>query len=143
MAGLLVLAALLAGPLRHPIHSSAATITVTERGAVSVELRVFAEDFPPRIAKLGDIQAYLDRRFQVIDRSGRRLPLHVAVTRIDGAVLIIGLGGDAPNGLKGVRIWHGVLIERFGDQVNMVQVRRAGRSASLLFTASDGPKQLP
>jgi hypothetical protein len=58
-------------------------------------------------------------------------------------VLVLTLSAPAPAGLSGARIWHGVLAERFGDQVNIVQARYGGRSATLLFTAGDGPKPLP
>jgi hypothetical protein len=40
-------------------------------------------------------------------------------------------------------VWHGVLAEKFSDQVNLVRVQRGDRSASLLFIAGDGPKPLP
>ena len=76
-------------------------------------------------------------------RRGHPVPLHLDTLRAEGVVLVLTLSAPAPQGLSGTRIWHGVLAERFADQVNIVQARYGGRSASLLFTPGDGPKPLP
>jgi hypothetical protein len=141
MPALLSLLALLALP--HPIHSSAATITLPPGGrVVSVAVRVFGDDFPPGRDPAA-IARYLGQRFRLLDRRGRPMALTLDALHQDGAVLVLELSVPAPEGLAGVRIWHGVLAERFDDQVNIVQARYGGRSASLLFSAGDGPKPLP
>jgi len=127
----------------HPIHSSSASLTLArDARSASIVLRVFAEDFPPGRSDPA-IEKYLGERFRVYDASGRSLPLRLDGIGQDGVVLILSLTVSAPGGLRGARVWHGVLGERFRDQVNILQVHQAGQTVSLLFTASDGPKRLP
>ncbi len=141
MVAWLALATLLAA--RHPIHSSAASLTLAPDGhTVALVLRVFAEDFPPGRAPDG-IARYLADRFRLVDVTGQTLRLTLEAVQLEGLVLQLRLRADVSRGLHGARIWHGVLAERFSDQVNIVQAHYAGRSVSLLFTASDGPKALP
>jgi hypothetical protein len=129
--------------LRHPIHSSSAALALPEGGVTaSLVLRVYGDDFPPGRDPAA-IARYLGERFRITDRTGRAVPLRLEAVRVEGVVLVLTLSAPAPAGLSGARIWHGVLAERFGDQVNIVQARYGGRSASLLFTAGDGPKPLP
>lgn len=138
---LLLLLALLAPP--HPMHSSSAVLTVEPGAATArVALRVFADDFPPGAEPPGAAR-YLASRFRILDPQGRVLPLSVEQIRRDGAVLVLSLTVPAPNGLAGARIWHGILAERFPDQVNLVQVHRGPASGTLLFTATDGAKPIP
>lgn len=129
--------------LRHPIHSSSAALALPAGSATaSLVLRVYADDFPPGRDPAA-IARYLGERFRITDAKGRAVPLRLEAVRAEGVVLVLTLSAPAPAGLSGARIWHGVLAERFGDQVNIVQARYGGRSASLLFTAGDGPKPLP
>ena len=129
--------------LWHPIHSSSATLAVDSGSrTVSIVLRAFADDFPPGVEPEA-VGRYLAERLRITDRAGGRVPLRVTGVQTDGIVISTTLVASAPRGLSGYRIWHGVLTERFSDQVNIVQARYGGRSASLLFTASDSAKQLP
>jgi len=138
---LLALTTLLLG--RHPIHSSAASLTLSPDGhTAALVLRVFADDFPPGRVP-GAIDRYLAERFRLLDASGQSLRLCLEAVRQEGLVLQLRLHAAVAGGLRGVRVWHGVLAERFSDQVNIVQARYDGRTVSLLFTASDGPKRLP
>lgn len=111
-------------------------------GRVSAVVRVFADDFPPG-SEAARAQAYLADRFRIIDATGSVVPLRLEGIVTDGMALVITLSAPAPRGLAGARIWHGVLTERFADQVNLVRVSRGGHSGSLLFTAADGFKSLP
>jgi hypothetical protein len=133
--------ALLTG--RHPIHSSSASLTLgqgTERA--TIVLRVFAEDFPPgRLPPA--VLRYLAARFSMSDREGRPIPLQLEAVELEGPVLVLRLSAVIAGGLSGTRVWHGILAERFRDQVNILQAHYAGRAMSLLFTSSDGPKPLP
>lgn len=139
---LIALALLALLGVRHPIHSSSASLTLSPAGRVELVLRVFADDFPPGRTPAA-IERYLSERFDLSDRSGKRLVLRLDSVRAEGPVLALALTAAAPQGLAGARVWHGVLGERFRDQVNILQARYGGRSVSLLFTASDGPKRLP
>jgi hypothetical protein len=126
----------------HPIHSSSASLTLSASGRVEIVLRVFANDFPPGRVP-ATIERYLATRFGLYDRNGSRLATPLDSIREEGPVLTIRLTALVPKGLAGARVWHGVLGERFRDQVNILQARYGGRSVTLLFTASDGPKPLP
>lgn len=127
----------------HPIHSSSATIAVHPGShTATIVLRAFADDFPPG-TRGPAVEKYLAARFRILDRAGNPVPLRVDSVRTEGLVIVTSLSIAAPGGLSGYRIWHGVLSERFSDQVNIVQARYGGRSVSLLFTASDSAKQLP
>jgi hypothetical protein len=137
----LILAALLGAP--HPIHSSSAVVSFPAgTGRASIVLRVFADDFPPG-QSAGSAERYLAERFRVIDARERNVPLQLHGIAVDGAVLVLTLSAPAEGGLRGSRIWHGVLAERFSDQVNLVRVHRDGRVATVLFSAGEGPKPLP
>ena len=136
---LLLLALALSGARAHPIHSSSASLTLNESaGGVVIVVRVFADDFPA-----GEPAAYLRERFRLIERDGRPIPLRLVERRREGAVLILKLRGELAGALSGARIWHGVLAERFPDQVDLVQAHYGRRSVSLLFSAGDGLKPLP
>jgi hypothetical protein len=127
----------------HPIHSSSAQVTLPEgSGNLTVMLRVFADDFPPgRVIER--VMPYLAHRFRLEDARGQPVALHLDTVREEGVVLILSLSAPVGGALRGGRIWHGVLGERFADQVNLVQVHRGPHSVTLLFTATDGPKALP
>jgi hypothetical protein len=128
---------------RHPIHSSSAVITFPSgSGRASIVLRVFADDFPPGQA-VAPAERYLAERFALSDARGSKLPLRLHGIATDGAVLVLTLSAPPEGGLPGARVWHGVLAERFPDQVNLVRVQRGGRTTTILFTAADGPKPLP
>lgn len=134
---------LLAITARHPIHSSSAVISMhPETMTAGIVLRAVADDFPPG-ASPAAIESYLKRRFQLTDPEGKLVPLRIDSVRVDGLVVVTALTASAPRGLSRFRVWHGVLAERFTDQVNLVQARYNGRSVSLLFTASDSAKPLP
>jgi hypothetical protein len=128
---------------RHPIHASSAVITAHPGAAVAeIVLRAYADDLPPG-SHPGQITRYLTDRFRITDRAGRRIPLRVEAARVVGPTVVTVLSAAIPKGLAGARIWHGVLAERFPDQVNIVRAHYGGRVASLVFTASDSAKSLP
>ena len=140
---LLVAALLLIPGSRHPIHSSSAEIRAEAGDATAtITVRVFADDFPPGTDSVA-AAAYLADRFRVLQRDGRQARLSLTHLRVEGPVILAHLTAATPMGLAGARIWHGVLTERFDDQVNLVLVRHGGRSIRLVFTASDAPKPLP
>ena len=140
MLNTLALLALLAA--KHPIHSSSAVVSFPDgTPRVAIVLRVFADDFPPGTLP-APVERYLAERFRLLDGRGAIVPLRLDGISADGVVLVLTLSAPAPDGLAGGKVWHGVLAEKFSDQVNLVQVQRGGRSASLLFIAGDGAKPL-
>lgn len=141
MLNALVLIALLSS--RHPIHSSSAVVSVPAGAArAAIVLRVFADDFPPGVSR-GPIERYLADRFHLLDARGAVIPLRLDGVATEGVVLVLTMSAPAADGLSGGRVWHGVLAEKFSDQVNLVRVQRGDRSTSLLFISGDGPKPLP
>ena len=139
---LLTLAA--SAPAPHPIHSSSALLTIAPDGRhATLSIRVFAEDFPPGI-RADQIVPYLAERFRISSPSSRAISRRLERTEVTGPVQVVELSLEAPGGLEGATLWHGVLMERFSDQVNLVQVRRGtgGRITMLLFSPGDGPKPL-
>ncbi|HTG84669.1 MAG TPA: DUF6702 family protein, partial [Gemmatimonadales bacterium] len=60
--------------------------------------------------------------------------------RATGDLTWITMEADVPSGLAGAHLRNAIHNELFSDQVNIVQARFAGRSASLLFTGGDGEK---
>jgi hypothetical protein len=137
----LMIAALL-GPM-HPIHSSTAELRLPAgAGPAEIVLRVFVEDFPPGQAAAA-AGRYLAERFHLLDGRGTPVPLRLSGMTLDGAVLVLTLSTDSKQAWTGGRVWHGVLAERFSDQVNLVRIHRNGRSTTIVFSAGDGPKPLP
>lgn len=127
----------------HPIHTSSAEIVASEGTAtVAVTVRAFAEDFPPGNDPAA-AAAYLSERFRIRQRDGRLVAVRLDHLRLEGPVAIATLRATVPGGLAGARVWHGVLTERFNDQVNLVVARYGGRAVRLLFTAADSAKSLP
>src|SRR4026209_2469808 len=123
----LALAALLG--IRDPIPSSSALVWLPAgTGRASIVLRVFADDFPPGQAA-APVERYLAERFHLIDARGARVPIQLQGSSPGGAVLVLTLSASIAGTSSGARIWHGVLAERFPDQVNLVRVLRDGRAA--------------
>lgn len=139
MVSLIAAATLLA---LHPLHSSSAQVQLPPAGGTGeVTVRVFADDFPPGHDSTATVR-YLADRFHITGQNGQAIPLVLRALHRDGVVLILSLTMTIPPGFGGT-IWHGVLAERFTDQVNLVQVHHGARNATLLFSRGDGPKPLP
>lgn len=126
----------------HPIHASSAQLSLDGSGFVRVDLRVYEEDFPPGRSHEA-AAAYLGERFRVLDSGGRPLSLRLEGLSTMNDMLVLHLSMLAPRGLAGHLVWHGVLAERFGDQVNLVRARYGHRTVQLVFFPGDGPKRLP
>ena len=140
MVSLVTLGALLAW---HPLHSSSAQVRLPEAGGSGeVTVRVFADDFPPG-QDSASAARYLIARFRITDQNGRAVPLALRSLRRNGVLLILSLTMTLPHDFRGGSIWHGVLAERFTDQVNLVQVSRGTQNGTLLFARGDGAKPLP
>lgn len=140
MVSLLPLAVLLAA---HPLHSSSAQVRLPDgAGAIEVVIRVFAGDFPSGSDRPA-ASRYFASRFRITDPAGQPVALEIRGVRLEGTVLVWSLAGTVPAGLRGGRIWNGILAERFDDQVNLVQLRRANRNTTLLFAAGDGAQPIP
>ena len=125
----------------HPLHASSAVVDIVPDGNGSVTIRAFADE----IGWARDsVQAaeYLGSRFLLTCAGGRRIPLVLVSVREDRDALEFVLRVAAPARCEGLRLWNGVLAERYADQVNLVQFRCGGRSRQLIFSAGEGSKAL-
>jgi hypothetical protein len=137
--------ALLGVGLVHPMHTSLTELVYDEpAGTVAVAVRVFADDWAAAGGRTDSLALpALAERLQLIDRAGQRLPLRWTGATRAADTWVLRLTAAAPAGPAGWRVSQSLLTDRFPDQVNIVRVTYAGRTASLLFTRGDGPKPLP
>ena len=146
-----VAAALLLIGARHPMHTAVTEITrVAGASTADIHIRVFADDFgtvvrgtPGTATTDSAMSRYVREKLALQDRSGRPLPLRWIGARQDGDVFLLSLDAPSPDGLKGARVFTGLLTERFDDQINIVRATYDGRTTTLLFTPGDAPKVLP
>lgn len=142
-------AALLALALAaHPLHSTHTELLEEPGGRVSITIRAFTEDLRAAVRRQqgavddSSLARYVRRQLDLREAGGRGLSLAWAGSRVEGEVTYLRLTAVAPRGLAGATLRQEMLMELFTDQVNVVQVRRAGGTASLLFLPGDRPKTL-
>jgi hypothetical protein len=149
-----VAAALPSIAVAHPLHTSLAQMTVDSRtGIVDVSLRVFVDDFTAATqqwmrrnsSRPGATLpiAYARASFIVRESTGRVLILRSCGEKRVGDLMWICLRGRLSPNATASAVLSRLLVEKFDDQVNIVQASYSGRRANLLFTAGDGEKQLP
>lgn len=143
-------AALLAMVLAaHPLHSTHTEVREAAGGRLTVTVRAFTEDLRAAVVRqqggLGDssLARYARSRIDVREAGGTGIPWTWAGVRVDGEMTFLTLTGEARRGLSGATVRQEMLMELFADQVNVVQIRRPGGDASLLFLPGDRPKTLP
>ena len=121
----------------HPLHASTALVDLTA-GSASITIRAFADELP-WAEDSARIVSYLEARFLVLS-GGRRIPARFVSARDDGDAIVFLLRLEESPPCDAMKIWNGVLAERYADQVNLVQVRCGSRSRQLVFSAGDGAK---
>ncbi len=143
-------AALLALALAvHPLHSTHTEVREESGGRLTVIVRAFTEDLRAAVVRqeggLSDssLARYARSRLGLREAGGREIPWTWAGARLDGEMTYLTLTGTIRRGLSGATVRQEMLLEFFTDQVNVVQVRRMGGDASLLFLPGDRPKTLP
>ena len=139
----------------HPVHTSLTQMTVDVRtGVVEISLRVSADDFTAAaddwIGKNSSRRgvtppgpAYARAGFIVRESTGRVVILEPCGEKHVGGLMWICLRGRLSPRASISTVMNRVLVEKFNDQVNIVQVSRANRKTNLFFTAGDGEKRLP
>jgi uncharacterized protein DUF6702 len=148
MPWLSIVLAGLAAPWGHPMHTSAAEIREVS-GRVVVTIRVFPDDLntavPGASAGRADsaLAGYVQRTFEIAGRDGRAVPLQWEGLDRAGDVLEIRLESGADVALSGTAVRHGLLLDRFPDQVNVVRATYGTHTATLLFMRGDEAKRLP
>jgi hypothetical protein len=160
LRGVLLAAVLAGAPARaaaHPLHTTFTDVRYdAPRGVVQLTIRVFADDFraaaqrhagvatraggPPPDSVLA---SYVRARVRVVLASGEEAPLAWGGVRDEGETLAITLRVTGVPSLAGVRLGNALMLESFGDQVNIVRAATGGRRRSLLFTARDAAALQP
>lgn len=147
--GTLLALAALALPPAHPLHTTH-TELVERGGTVAVTVRTFTDDLtsavqqdrPDAVPDDSALARYVRARLVLSDPEDRPLPLRWLGRRTQGDLTLLELTCPARR-LAGVRVTNRLHFERFLDQVNVVQARYGGRTATLLFTPGTGAKALP
>lgn len=133
----------------HPLHSTHTELREERGGGVTLTVRAFTDDLHAAVRAAeggtGDsaLARYVRRSLRLTGAAGQPVPLEWRGARADGNVTYLSLTGLLPGGLRGGRVQQVMLMERFSDQVNVVQVRTHGGATSLLFLPGQGPKVLP
>lgn len=156
----LAMAALLAcasgAALAHRFHAGIAEIAFNQQsGSVEVVHTYMAHDIEALIARLagrqvdltsGDDEAllrkYIDERFYLLDRAGKRLPLKwLGINaRVDSVVVYQELENTPLSSVAAVH--DAVLTDLLPRQANTVNVRAAGATRSLVFDAKNVERPL-
>jgi hypothetical protein len=133
----------------HPMHTTFTEIAQpAARGEVTVTIRGFEDDLTAaargKTSGITDssITRYLRRQTLLTDRNGRAIPLVTAGIRRRAGVLWLTLRSGRGIDLAGSRFINRTLTEVFHDQVNLVQVKMAGRHRTLMFVPGDQPKPI-
>ena len=134
------------------MHTAVTEITrVAGASTADIHIRVFADDFgtvvrgtPGAATTDSAMSRYVRGKLRASrpHRDGRCRSRWIGA-RQDGDVFLLSLNAPSPDGLKGARVFTGLLTERFDDQINIVRATYDGRTTTLLFTPGDAPKVLP
>ena len=130
------------------MHTSLTDLQADTAGCLRVALRLYADDLALAVGSApappsdSAVSRYVRSRLTITDRRGFSVALRWEGLEPSGNALVIHLAGAMPEGLGGARIADLLLTERFRDQVNVVRAARPEGTATLLFTAGDGAKEL-
>ena len=136
----------------HPLHTTF-TELVQESGGptVTVTVRAFSDDLhhavhgveaSTQLPEDSLLSHYVQAHLILRSPAGAVFPLRWMGRRETGDLTWITLEAPVSPGLSGARLLNTMHLELFRDQVNIVQVRFAGRSESMLFTGGDGEKAI-
>ncbi len=156
---LAVLLATLAHPVRleaHPLHTTFTDVRLdpAER-SVQLTIRVFADDFRAAASRYARgagaatltpdsaMARYARARVRLVLADGRAVSLAWAGVRDEGETLQLTLRASGLRSLDGLRMGNALMLESFGDQVNIVRAADGSRRHSLLFTGRDASALKP
>ena len=150
MVGLRFLMAPLLVAALHPLHTTLTELVEQPgRRQVTIVVRAFSDDLNTALHAGGGISPsaedtlmsrYIRTRLSLRTATGVPVTMNWIGRRTTGDLTWITMEADVPGGLAGAHLRNAIHNELFSDQVNIVQARFAGRSASLLFTEGDGEK---
>ena len=140
-----------AGPARHAYHS---TITELRYNAakkqLEISVKVFTDDFEKALSQgqatrvnltdaaprpLALTTAYLQRTLRVSTAAGAPLPLLVLGMQAENDGYWLHCLVPLPGPLSAVQLRQAMLLEAFGDQMNIVNIEANGQKQSALFRA--------
>jgi hypothetical protein len=134
----------------HPLHTTLTELVEQPGGRqVTIVVRAFSDDLNTALHAGGGISPsaedtlmsrYIRTRLSLRTATGVPVTMNWIGRRTTGDLTWITMEADVPGGLAGAHLRNAIHNELFSDQVNIVQARFAGRSASLLFTEGDGEK---
>lgn len=144
------------GLTRHPLHTTLAVFTVRTDGSIAISVRAFADDLGAVVRQHagdrtaagaalpadGAMEAYTRSAIRLTTGAGRPVPLVWCGARREGDLAWICLETAAGATAGPLRLRDALLVERFDDQVNIVQVVRGAHRTTVLFTKGDGAKPL-
>jgi hypothetical protein len=138
----MVILAVAAALLMHPIHTTMTELVVDAKsGVIRATVRGFQDDLGAAAGATG-VERYVAERVRIVDVSGRMLATRPCGTRRAGEAVWVCVEAPFRGDPAGLRVANSLLCDRFADQVNIVQVQLGERRRSLLFTRGDGDKPL-
>ncbi|MBF9219962.1 DUF6702 family protein [Hymenobacter ruricola] len=151
LAAVLLLPLAGAAPAWHAYHS---TITELRHNAAKQQLelsvKVFTDDFEKAISQgqpkpvnltdagprpLALAAAYLQRTLQVRTVAGAALPLQVLGMQPENDGYWLFCKVPLPGPVSGVQLRQAMMLEAFGDEMNIVNLEANGKKQSALFRA--------
>lgn len=156
-----VVSLLLVSPLSsaaaHPIHMSFTEARYVDGNrTLQLWVRVFANDFAAAAARRSGIRlsrdsvidpfigaAYLTQTLQLVRADGHPATFVFCGVKKANDMLSFCLQTIMAEGKQKLKMRNSVMLELFGDQVNIVQTVNGGVRASRLFVRGDGLKDLP
>jgi Domain of unknown function (DUF6702) len=134
----------------HPLHTTLTELVEQPGGKrVTIVVRAFSDDLNTAVqagaaispsAEDTLLSRYVRTHLGLRTAAGVPVAMNWIGRRATGDLTWITMEADVPGGLAGAHLRNAIHNELFSDQVNIVQARFAGRSASLLFTGGDGEK---
>jgi hypothetical protein len=149
LAGTMVLLLGMPGRGAHPIHTTFTEIVQVDGDRISVTVRGFADDLTavsraaiPLGAPDSAIVTYLRKTVRLSD--ARNQPVALGLTSIRRAGDVVWFAFQSSRGITidGLTLANSTLTERYGDQVNVVQVKTRSGTRTLLYTPGKGAQRL-
>ena len=136
----------------HVYHTSLTRIDYNSKeNSVEITIQTFTHDLEAaiekRIGKRINLEKssdakqvlldYLNERLVIKNKSGERKKLQMVGIEIQADAIFVYAETKMPEGLEAATLENRVLLEQFGDQVNLVTVRFNDAKQDLVFKAGD------
>ena len=136
----------------HVYHTSLTRIDYNSKeNSVEITIQTFTHDLEAaiekRIGKRINLEKssdakqvlldYLNERLVIKNKSGEQKKLQMVGIEIQADAIFVYAETQMPEGLEAATLENRVLLEQFGDQVNLVTVRFNDAKQDLVFKAGD------